>query len=128
MNKATKKKVKNTIAAVLAVAVVLFLAAMPLLAEKDPQNEGPQASILSGKVTGGAIPTKLLGGGSLAEEDAVSLSIPAEVKLTEVLISNGDFVTEGTPVASVDRVTVMNAITQVQETLEYLSEQIEKAG
>lgn len=45
-----------------------------------------------------------------------------------MLVANGDAVTEGTAIASVDRVTVMTAISQVQETLEYLSEQIEKAG
>ena len=128
MDKARKKNIKRVIALICSVAVVALLAAMPLLAKQDPEEDGPKASILDGTVTTGSINTELIGGGTLAEEDAVTISVPAEVKLTEFLVSNGQKVTEGTPIASVDRVTVMTAISQVQETLEYLSEQIEEAS
>ena len=123
-----KKNIKRIIAFVCMVAVVALLAAMPLLAKQDHQEDGPRASILSGTVSTGSIDTELIGGGTLAAEDAVTVSVPAAVKLTEFLVSNGQMVTEGTPIASVDRVTVMTAISQVQETLEYLSEEIEDAG
>lgn len=128
MDKVKKKKLRRAIAAVCVVALVVLLAAMPLLAKQTPQEDGPQASILSGSVSTGAINTALIGGGALAEEDASVISVPAAVKLTKFLVANGDAVTEGTPIASVDRITVMTAISQIQETLEYLSEQIELAG
>ena len=127
MDQARKKNIKRIIALVCAVAVVVVLAGVPLIAKRDPEKDGPKASILSGTVNTGSIDTALVGGGTLAEEDARPVSVPAAVKLTEFLVSNGDAVTEGTPIAAVDRVTVMAAITQVQETLEYLSEQIEEA-
>ena len=123
-----KKNIKRVIAFVCIVAVVALLAAMPLLAKEDDQEDGPKVSILSGSVSAGSINTELIGGGTLAEEDAVTISVPAAVKLKEFLVSNGDAVTEGTAIATVDRVTVMTAISQVQETLEYLSEQIEEAS
>ena len=123
-----KKNIKRIVALVCIVAVVALLAAMPLLAGQDQQEDDPQASILSGTVSAGSIDTELIGGGTLTQEDAVTISVPAAVKLTEFLVSNGDTVTEGTAIASVDRVTVMTAITQVQETLEHLSEEIEAAG
>ena len=97
-------------------------------AKQDDQEDGPKASILSNTVSTGSINTELIGGGTLAEEDAVTTTVPAEVKLKEFLVSNGQTVTEGTPIASVDRVTVMTAISEVQETLEYLSEEIREAG
>ena len=128
MDQVKKKNIKKIIAAVCAVAVVIFLAAMPLLAREPLQTDGPKASILSGTVSSGSIDRKLIGGGTLNEEDAVSVSVPAAVKLTAFLASNGDTVEEGTPIASVDRVSVMAAIAQVQETLEYLSEEIEQAS
>ena len=128
MDKAKKKNIRRTVAFVCAVAVVILLAAMPLLAKQDDQEDGPKASILTGTATTGSINTELIGGGTLVEEDAVTVSVPAAVKLTEFLVSNGQTVTEGTPIASVDRVTVMTAIQQVQETLEYLSEEIQDAG
>ena len=123
-----KKNIKRVIAFVCIVAVVALLAAMPLLAKQDDTEDGPKASILSNTVSTGCINTELIGGGVLAEEDAVAIEVPSAVKLKEFLVSNGDAVTEGTAIATVDRVTVMTAISQVQETLEYLSEQIEEAS
>ena len=127
MDKTRKKNRQRIISLVCIVAIVVLLAAMPLIAKQDPETDGPQASILSGTVGTGSIDTELIGGGTLTEDDAVTISVPAEVKLTEFLVSNGQMVTEGTPIASVDRVTVMTAIQQVQETLEYLSEEIADA-
>ena len=123
-----KKNIKRIIALVCTACVVALLAAMPLLAKQEETADGPRASILSGSVAPGSIDTELIGGGTLTAEDSVTVSVPSAVKLTELLVSNGDAVTEGTPIAAVDRVTVMTAISQVQETLEYLSEQIEEAG
>ena len=128
MDKARKKNIKRIIALVCACAVVVLLAAMPLIAKQDPEEDGPKASILSGTTSTGSINTELIGGGTLAEEDAVTIDLPSAVKLKEFLVSNGDAVTEGTAIATVDRVTVMTAISQVQETLEYLSKQIEEAS
>ncbi len=128
MDKARKKNIKRIIGLVCVVCVVVLLAAMPLLAKQDDKEDGPKASILSATVSTGSIYTELIGGGTLAEEDAVTISVPSAVKLKEFLVANGDAVTEGTAIATVDRVTVMTAISQVQETLEYLSGEIEDAG
>ena len=128
MDKARKKNIKRIISLICAVVIVGLLAAMPLIAKQEAEKNGPQASILSGTVTRTDLDAELIGGGTLAEEEAVTLSVPVAVKLTQFLVQNGDAVTEGTPIASVDRVTVMKAISDVQETLEYLSEEIEKAG
>ena len=125
MDKARKKKLKRIIAAVCAVAVVILLAAMPLIAGNHADSDGPRASILSGIVRTGSINIELVGGGTLTETEAVTIDIPAAVKLTGFLVSNGDTVSEGDPIASVDRVTVMTAIAEVQKTLDYLSEQIQ---
>ena len=44
MDKARKKKLKRIIAAVCAVAVVILLAAMPLIAGGSADSDGPKAS------------------------------------------------------------------------------------
>ena len=118
---------KRILSLVCIAALVAFLAAMPLLAEDNAKTDGPQASILSGSVEMRTIETVLIGGGTLAAEEAVTISVPSAVKLTELLVENGDTVTAGDPIAAVDRVTVMTAITQVQETLDHLAESIEDA-
>lgn len=124
MEKAKKTTLKRIIAAVCAVAVAALLSAMPLMADNESNGDGLQASILSGTARTGSIDTKLLGGGVLAEEDGVTVSVPAAVKLTKFLVSNGQMVSEGDAIAGVDRVTVMTAIAEVQKTLDNLAEKM----
>ena len=128
MKKETKQKVRNIVLATVAVLVVAGLALMPVLAKNQPKEDGPQASILSGKVTTQAIEQKLLGGGTLAQQEAQSITVPEAVKLTKLLKKNGETVTSGDSIATVDKVSVMEAISQVQETLTWYSQQIEAAS
>ena len=104
--------------------LVLTLAVLPVLAANKDAAQEQQASILSGRVEYGSIETKTVGGGQLASEAAVKLEIPEEVKLTEYLVGNGDTVSEGDAIAKVDRISVMTAITGVQDTLDELSKEI----
>ena len=128
MEKQQKKRIKKYISWCLAIAMVALLTCLPLIAANNEEISGPQASALSDTAQYRDITTQILGGGTLAAQDAVEITILAQVKLTEYLVRNGDQVSEGQPIASVDRVTVMTAITQVQETLEYLREQLEEAS
>lgn len=125
MDKAKKTKIKRLVALGVAAVVVLLLACMPLLAKNKEAKDGPQASILSGTVTTGTIKNTLIGGGTLSQDGAEEITVPAGVKLTKFLVSNGEAVTAGQAIAGVDRVSVMDAISQVQETLEYLTGEIE---
>ena len=125
MEKQLKKQRRRYIAWGCAAALVILLAVMPMAA--SGADDTPQAAILSGQVTRQELETQILGGGLLSGEGALSLDIPEDVKITEYLVSNGDSVTEGEPIATVDRVSVMNAITQVQETLDYLADEISAA-
>ena len=127
MDKAKKKQLKKVVTWVLLAALVAGLAAMPLLARNEAENDGPVASVLSGKVEEGSVRTSLHGGGTLSVEDTEEIRIPSGVKITEFLVRNGDRVTEGTPLAAVDKVSVMTAITSVTETLEYLQTEMRSA-
>lgn len=125
MDQTRKKNINRGVALACAATLVAFLAAMPLLAGTDADEDGPQASILSGTVENRTIETVVVGGGTLTEADAVAVSVPSAVKLTKFLVQNGDAVTAGTPIAAVDRVTVMTAIAEVQETLDHLAQELE---
>ena len=126
MEKQKKNQVKKIVSWVLILSLVALLAALPMIAAQEEQVSGPQASILSAKAENRDISISVLGGGTITAEDPVEITIPAAVKVTEYLVSNGDVVAEGQPVASVDRVSVMTAITQVQETLELLREELDE--
>ena len=124
MDKAKKKQLKKAVTWGLLAALVTGLAAMPLLAKEKAEADGPVASVLSGTVETGSITTVLHGGGTLSSEDVEDIPLPSGVKITEFLVKNGDFVAEGTPLTAVDSVSVMTAITEVTDTMEYLQEEI----
>lgn len=127
MDKAKKKRIKKYISWISMALVVALLSAMPLLARQEAEADGPVASILSAEVTRGTISASLHGGGTLSAETVEEVKLPSGVKITEFLVKNGQFVTEGTPVAALDKVSVMTAITEVSETMEYLREELEDA-
>lgn len=125
MDKAKKKRIQKYISWACMAAVVFGLAVMPLMAQSEAKAEGPRASILSGTVKTGSVGTSLRGGGNLEAGDAEDVKLPEGVKITEFLVKNDDVVSQGDPVAKVDKVSVMTAITEVTETLEYLQEEME---
>ena len=124
MEKQKKKQIKKIISWVLILCLVAVLAALPMIAANEEPESGPQASILSTTVENRDIATAVLGGGTVSAETATAIEIPANVKVKEYLVRNGDLVSEGQPIASVDRVSIMTAITEVQETLEDLREEL----
>lgn len=128
MDNMKKKRIKKYISWVCIVALVAILTIMPLLAGDQAEASGPQASILSGTAEIRDIETVLLGGGTLAAQEAEEITVPASVKLVRFLVKNGDTLRAGDPIAEVDRVSVMTAIAEVQETMDYLAEQIEEAA
>ena len=125
MHKVKKNRVQKYISWGCAALVVLGLAGMPLMAGSSEEASGPQASILSGTVRSGSVSMALHGGGTLTDGDAEDVILPSGVKITQFLVKNGDAVTEGTPLAAVDPVSVQSAMVQVQEALEYLQEEME---
>lgn len=123
MDKQQTKRVQKYGSWGLLAALVALLAAMPMLAGGQ-EPEDIQASILSAQVEQRDITCSLVGGGTLTAGEGKDITIPASVKLTEYLVKNGDYVEAGAPIARVDRISVMAAIAQIQDTLEILSEQI----
>lgn len=127
MDKAKKKQIRKITTWIMLAALVAGLTAMPLLAKKDAAATGPVATVYSAKVEAGSVSTALHGGGTLRTEGVEDVTLPSGVKITEFLVKNGDSVTAGTPLAAVDKVSVMTAITSVTETMEYLQKEMRSA-
>lgn len=121
-----KRKVKNYILGALALLLVAAVALLPVLTASG--EGGTAVRILSGRVQSGTIVPTLAGGGTLTEQTGVAVTVPNGVEVTEYLVKNGDLVREGDPVARVDRVSVMSAITEVQDALAELEDEIEDAA
>ena len=126
-DKQARKQVKKYAFLGICAVLVIALALMPMLAA-GARKDTSAASILSATAKVMDLDTQIIGGGQLSSEASLTVRIPENVKLTKYLVGNGDTVSEGDAIAEVDRVSVMTAITEVQETLDYLDGQITTAS
>ena len=117
-----KKTVKKIIGWAVLILVAAGLAVLPTLARRAA--EGEKASVLTAKAEQGEVEYTLAGGGTLTADDPVEVKIPATVEVLKYLVENGDHVEEGQPLAEVDRVTLMGAMAEVQDSLDSLAEQM----
>ena len=118
---------KRVITVCVSIVLVILLAVLPMISANGKNAEGAKASILSGKVEKGSVNSVLIGAGTLAQQSADEINIPSTVKLKQFLVANGDSVKKGDDLAKIDKVTLMQAISSVQETMDYLREEMENA-
>ena len=123
-----KKSIKRYILWGLLALLTLWLALMPLMARQQQEEDGPKASILSTNASVGSIRAAIHGGGTLEAGDPEDINIPVDVKIEELYVKNGDFVQEGDPLAAVDKVSVMTAITEIQSSMSTVRKQMESAA
>ena len=127
MKRTKNKTLRRTLGFIALVLVVALLAAMPLLASGRAVQEEYPLSILSAQAREQEIGLFLSGGGTLLQQEGMTVTVPKDVLLTEFLVSNGDRVSAGDPIAGVDRVSVMAAIAQTQEAMDLVAEELETA-
>lgn len=127
MDKTKKKTIRRYILWVVMALVVVWLALMPLMARQQNAQDGPVASILSTNARVSSIRASVHGGGTLKDGDPEHVELPRDVKITGFLVKNGDMVCKGDPLAEVDKVSVLTAITQIQDSMATVRKQMESA-
>lgn len=121
-----KHPVRTFFLLVLTAAMVAGLAAMPRLSAKQ-EAEDIKVSILSGVPERRSLTRAIYSGAALEVPESETVSIPAEVLVTEFLVANGDTVKQGDPIARVDDVSVMTAVKAVQDSLDEIGSQLQTA-
>ena len=111
---------------ILGAMLLIVIVIKVLTAQTGEEVSQTEATVYSGTTEKGSVSSILPGTGTLAEEDAVALELPANVEITQWYVSNGDTVAEGDKIAQVDTVSVMSAIVEVQEKMEALDEALEE--
>lgn len=124
----TKKRKTGKKIAFAAVVLLLAaaLAALPFFLDAH-RKESTKASLLSAEAERGVIEKSISGTGTITEQDAVEISVPQGVRVTEYLVANGQLVREGDAVARVDKVSVMETISTVREAMTETAEELESA-
>ncbi|MCD7858797.1 MAG: HlyD family efflux transporter periplasmic adaptor subunit [Firmicutes bacterium] len=116
------------------IPAVALLAVIALVLQLLPLWNSETSSItvvtqtLSSTAALSSIDTVLSGAGTLAEEDAASITLPSSVTVECYYVSNGDTVSAGDLLATVSRTSVGVAIVELQEALDALDESIAEAA
>ena len=127
-NKTKKKfrKKKKIIISLILVAAVGTTAGY--YAHKKSENPGKgeknTAQAQSTEVRKGTVSNTIVGTGNLELDEAEAVKIPSGLTIKEVLAESGDYVAEGTVLATVDTASVLSAVEDIQEELDALDEQI----
>lgn len=126
--KKRRNKVIRTVVIVLAVIAAALVTAVILLRKSvDARFAASTAEVQEYTVQTGTIHTIVTGSGILLEDDLETIEIPAGVEITEVLAEAGDTVSQGDLLATVDMATVMTALSDMQDQLDDLDDDIAAA-
>lgn len=125
MDKTKKKNVRRYILWGVLAVVVAGLAMLPALARQQDAQDGPVASVLEAEVKEGSVQATVRGGGTLEAGDGENIELPAEVKITEFLVKNGQEVKKGDPVAKIDKVSALTAVTEIRTSMAAVEKQME---
>lgn len=112
--------IRRLLLLLLLAALVVGLAAMPMLSSLEAEEQDA-ASILSAGAERRTVSRFLSYGAPLETQQPEAVTVPSGVGVTEYLVSGGDTVQAGDPIARVDRVSVMTAVQQVQQSLETIA-------
>ena len=125
MDKTKKKNVRRYILWGVLAVVVAGLAMLPALARQQDAQDGPVASVLEAEVKEGSVQATVRGGGTLEAGDGEDIELPSEVKITEFLVKNGQEVKKGDPVAKIDKVSALTAVTEIRTSMAAVEKQME---
>lgn len=126
--KAKKRKVIRTVIFVLVILAVILVVGVSILRRQVREQFGGEAQeVLSEQAEKGTISTVVSGSGMLLNVDTETISVTSGVEVTEILVEYGDTVEEGDLLAVVDMATVRTAMSELQEEIENLDDQITSA-
>ena len=117
-----KKRWTKIIPWILFLALVAVLIILPMQVRGKAEQESFEYVSATAELRD--ISTSLSGGGTVSAPEKQDVTLPDGVEITRFLVSNGEDVTEGQPVAEVDSLTVLAAIARVRESLTGLEKKI----
>lgn len=119
---------KKTLIAALAVvlAAALLIALLPN-SKADTSSVKVVEELLSAKAEYGTINTVFTSGGAISDSGTESIALAGSVKLRSWEVSEGDYVKAGDLLATVDRSSVLQAISELDELMQELDAAIESS-
>lgn len=133
MHRKAKQKKRNRLILTIVIVVVIVLvagtAAIVYLRNRVSESVGGSDSeVLSAEVTTGSISTTVSGSGTLANEEEDSITVPDSLEIVEYYVEEGDTVSEGDLIATVTNASLLTALSDTQDALDELDEELDDAS
>lgn len=126
--KAKKRKLIRTIVIIVVILALVLIVGVSILQRKVRQQfASSDEEVLSAAAERGTISTVVSGSGMLLNVDTEVVSVPTGVEVTEILVEFGDSVEKGDLLAVADMATVRTAMSELQDEIEDLDDQISDA-
>ena len=122
---AKKKLLISAAALILVLALVLML--LPRRKAMPQSSVNVVKELITGTAETGSITETFVSGGTIAAVGAQSMSLAGSVKLTGWAVSSGDYVEAGDLLATVDKSSVLSAISDLNELMTALDSAIESS-
>ena len=122
-----KKLIRITLSIIIILTVVLVVVIGGLRRHVRTEFAASNAEVLSYTANTGTISTVVSGSGILSNVDTEEVAIPSGVEIDELLVASGDKVQEGDLLATVEMSTVRTAMSDLQEQMESLDDEISDA-
>lgn len=122
---AKKKLLISAAALILVLALVLML--LPHRKAMPQSSVNVVKELITGTAETGSITETFVSGGTIASVGAQSMSLAGSVKLTGWAVSSGDYVEAGDLLATVDKSSVLSAISDLNELMAALDSAIESS-
>ena len=122
---AKKKLLISAAALILVLALVLML--LPRREAMPQSSVNVVKELITGTAETGSITETFVSGGTIAAVGAQSMSLAGSVKLTGWAVSSGDYVEAGDLLATVDKSSVLSAISDLNELMAALDSAIESS-
>ena len=117
-----KKRWTKIIPWILFLAVVAALIILPMKVRSKTEKESFEYVSATAEMRD--ISSSLSGGGTVDAPEKQDVTLPDGVEVTRFLVSNGEDVEEGQPVAEVDSLTVLAAVARVRDSMTALEKKI----
>lgn len=121
-----KLKVKNKKVLIIGAVIVVACVGAGVLFFLKRNNGGMEdtAKVQKAVAEKGTISNTIVGTGNLELKASESVQIPSGITVKEVKVESGDAVSEGDVLATVDKTSVLEVLSTVQESIEDIDDQI----
>ena len=132
LNQAKKKKKRRRLITVLVivavVAVALVLGINYLRKRVEAKMAVLDTNVLNCTAAYGNVSTRVSGSGTIEDVDTEQITVPKGVKVDKVTVKSNNTLKEGDVIATVDQSSVISTMATVQEKIDALDEELEKAS